>query len=467
MAVHNLYCDFGSGGGVRVTASHIFCKLFSIAALASLPTCRKSDSLYLRMMETVKSGSPAQLSENARVGSASDDLPPIPEFVHIADGHVIWRNAARPKLGQPVRIITWEILIQENDISVRADINEAGVMEEIDFREVRMRLNEILLSETMAEGAANWHQKRLHRSLYWQRTPDDDCQHLNPAKFDEETGIWSFSYSHGPRTPDHDMPLDGKAIRPVSNQMLIERHQERQWMAYAEKCLEWAKRLSLDPALADCLQNSRDICTARLLHYWRVPECRKLFTSSANFAILFCSPGILPELEDPANPCHENAIRLASLPPEKLLEHIGLPASDQILQLFKRIKGREIIPNLQLIRYTLNNPLAVRRLSETTCSIEITMLKLCGRKNFPINWHYFLQQCTNRPFIDPLLVRIDLLIDFFPYSFRGRQVRRAFRKIRNEEEFKKIFRIAFILRENRDMSLNFGARNPLINISNQ
>ncbi len=400
------------------------------------------------MIEIVKTRYSVKPTLNGEQGSASGDLPPMPEFVHIGDRNVIWRNSARPKPNEPVRIITWEIFLQEDKIIIHADLDQVGEMKKVDFPEVRMRLNEILISQKMAEAIANCHQVRLRRSLYWQRTPDDDCEHLNHPRFDGETGAWSFNYSISGKTPDPDMPLNDPAIRPASNQMLLERNEERQWLAYANKCLEWAGKLSLDPAFSECLRQSRDICTARLLLCWGIPECRELFTSSVNFAMLFCSPGLVAELDDPDNDYKETVKRLASLTPGKLLEQVALPGNNKAVELFKRIAPREIVPYMPLIRSTLNNPIAVQRLSETTCSIEITMLELCGRKYFPINWQYFRQQCTNRPFIDPLLVRIDFLIDFFPYNFKGRQVRRAFRRIRNPDEFEKIFRIAYILKKN-------------------
>ena len=54
-----------------------------------------------------------------------------------------------PPLGQPIRPITWDIRLQENEITVRADLDRQGEMRDVDFRKVRSRLNEVLLSESI------------------------------------------------------------------------------------------------------------------------------------------------------------------------------------------------------------------------------------------------------------------------------------------------------------------------------
>lgn len=417
-------------------------------------------------MEQTKLRPSSQLANSTEEDLLSVQLTPMPEFVHIADRHLIWRNSARPRAGQPVRIITWEICLQKNEITIRADLENAGEMQKVDFREVSKRLDEILISENIAEFNASWHQKRIRRSLYWQRTPDDGCEHMNPPKFNEDTGAWSFNYSLSHRTPDWDMSIDGDVIRPASNEMYMERHQERQWLAYADKQLEWARLLSLDPDFSECLEGTRDICSLRLLYYWQIPECRQLFTSSKNFTILFCTPGLLTEMDDIDDGAWKITVtRLSQLPRNELIGLIGLPPTDQVVQLFLRIKPREIIPHLSLIRQAFAKPIAIERLSETTCGIDEMMLSICQREDFPFHWPLFRELCCNGETCDPALSYIHYEIDFFLDGPIGRHVRKFYLNARSTEEIKSATRIARWYRRHWQGLFKPGVRDALGNLT--
>lgn len=378
--------------------------------------------------------------------AAPSPVPPRPEILHMDDRHLIWRATQRPAPGLPLSPITWDIQLRGNGITVRADLGREGDMRVVDFREVRGRLNEILLSEYLAQSVAT-HSERIRRSLYWQRTPDDGCSHLLPAEFDEATCWWMFSIVRSHHSLDWKLPLDGPILRPASNQMLLERREERQWAAYARQRLEWARKLSLDPDVAENILGSGQICRLRLFHYWQIPECRQLFISSQSFATLFCTPGLLTELDDTSDPpWKETVTRLARLPRREWMERIGLPLTRQAVRLFSRITPRVIGPHLSLIRQAFANPLALKRLSDTTCAIDEMMLRLCQYETFPLHWPLFRQLCRDRKTHDTSLSSIDQIIRFFGDDAIGRRMRQRFRWARSVEELKKVDRAAAWLR---------------------
>lgn len=386
----------------------------------------------------------ACLPENAPL---PDCQPQRPEFLHIDDRHLIWRATLRPAPGLPLRPITWDIQLRGNDITVRADLDRDGEMRDVDFREVRVRLNEVILSEYLAQSSVATHSERIRRSLYWQRCPDDDCSHLTPGKFDEATCWWLFGTTRSRQTIDWKFPLDGPVVRPASNQMLLERREERQWAAYARQRLKWARKLSLDPDVAENILGSGQICRLRLFHYWQIPECRQLFISSQSFATLFCTPGLLTELDDTSDPpWKETVTRLARLPRREWMERIGLPPTRQAVRLFSRITPRVIGPHLSLIRQAFANPLALKRLSDTTCGIDEMMLRLCQYETFPLHWPLFRQLCRDRKTHDISLSSIDQIIRFFGDDAIGRRMRQRFRWARSVEDLKKVDRAAAWLR---------------------
>ena len=386
----------------------------------------------------------ACLPENAPL---PDCQPQRPEFLHMDDRHLIWRAILRPAPGLPLRPITWDIQLRGNCITVRADLDRDGEMHDVDFREVRGRLNDVLVSESLAEGSITGHTKRIHRSLYWQRCSDDDCSHLTPAEFDETQSSWTFVTTMSRQTPDWRFPLDGPVVRPASNQMLLERWEERQWAAYARQRLEWARKLSLDPDVTENISGSGHICRLRLLHYWQIPECRQLFISSKSIATLFCTPGLMPELDDTCDfAWQETVTRLARLPRQEWMERLGLPTTNRAVRLFTRIIPRLIVPQLPLIRQAFANPLALKRLSDTTCAIDEMMLRLCQYEQFPLHWPLFRQLCRDRKTPDISLGGITHLLDFFPDDGIGHSVRQRFHQASSIEDLKSANRTARWLR---------------------
>lgn len=393
-------------------------------------------------MKRAKNRRPHQRAPRAAADPSAAQLPPRPEFLQMDDRHLIWRATLRPAPGLPLRPITWDLRFEENEVAVRADLDREGEMRDVDFREVRIRLNDVLLSEYLAQSVAT-HSERIRRSLYWQRTPDDGCSHLLPAKFDDAEAWWSFSIVRSHHSLDWNLPLDGPILRPASNQMLLERREERQWAAYARQRLEWARKLSLDPDVAENILGSGQICRLRLFHYWQIPECRQLFISSKSFTTLFCMPGLLPELDDTSDSAwQETVTRLARLPRRELMERIGLPPTRQAIRLFSRITPHVIGLHLPSIRQAFANPLALKRLSDTTCAIDEMMLRLCQPVEMPVRWSLFRQLCRVRKTSDFSLGGITQILDFFSNDSIGQRILRPFRKARSVEDLKKAFRTA-------------------------
>ena len=416
-------------------------------------------------MKRAKNRRPRQRAPRAAADPPPAQLPPRPEFLHIGDRHLIWRATLRPAPGVPFRPITWDLRFRENEVAVHADLDREGEMRDVDFREARGRLNEVLHSEYLANSYTAFHSNRLRRSLYWQRTPDDDSCHLSPAEFDEVNTWWLFGTSMSRQTPDWKFPLDGPVVRPASNQMLLERHEERHWAAYARQRLEWARKLSLDPDVSENLLGSGQICRLRLLHYRQIPECRQLFISSKSFTTLFCMPGLLPELDDVSDSAwQETATRLARLPRREWMERIGLPPTRQAARLFSRIEPGVIGPHLPLIRQAFANPLALKRLSDTTCAIDEMMLRLCQYETFPLHWPLFRQLCRKRRTPDYALSNIWRIFDFFQDDPIGQRIRKLYRRASCAENLTKANRTANWLRMHWHGLFQPGVQNGLENM---
>ena len=370
------------------------------------------------------------------------NCPPLrPVFLHMSDRHLIWRDTRRSSPGEPLRPITWEIRIGENEVNVRADLDREGSMRDIDFREVRGKINDVLLSVEVAKALGTLHTKRIRRSLYWQRSPDDDCCHLSPPEFDEVHG-WLFGTSLPISDSNRHFPLDGPAVRSASNQMYLERREERQWWAYTRRQLDWARSLSFDPDFSAALLVGH-ACRLRIMHYWRLPECRQLFSSSKQFTTLFCTPGFLPELDNTQNTDWLATVRhLARLPRRALMERLGLPPTRQVVRLFLRIAPRILCENLPLLREAFANPLARKRLSDTTCMIDEMMLRMCQPVEMAVRWPLFRQLCRADDVTRSRLSSVEYHSKFYGDTLIGQFFRRRFRRARCAEDLTRAYRMS-------------------------
>ncbi len=128
------------------------------------------------------------------------------------------------------------------------------------------------------------------------------------------------------------------------------------------------------------------------------------------------------------------------------MERIGLPPTRQAVRLFSRITPHVIGPHLPLIRKAFANPLALKRLSDTTCAIDEMMLRLCQYETFPLHWPLFRQLCRDRKTSDFSLGGITQFLDFFPDDGIGHRMRRRFRLARSVEDLNSAHRTARWLR---------------------
>jgi hypothetical protein len=85
--------------------------------------------------------------------SSPAQLPPRPEFLHMDDRPLIWRATLRSAPGLPLRPITWDLRFRESAVAVRVDLDREGEMHDVDFREVRGRLNDVIFPESFVEGS--------------------------------------------------------------------------------------------------------------------------------------------------------------------------------------------------------------------------------------------------------------------------------------------------------------------------
>jgi hypothetical protein len=123
-------------------------------------------------------------------------------------------------------------------MKIHADLDRQGVMRAVDFREVRCRLNEVLMSKSWAAGDLKLHRVRLRQSFHWQRNLAACDPHIPPVTYDAENG-WRFSTSKGCHNPIRGYPLDLPVLRPASNRMLLDRREERLWAAYRAELNRW------------------------------------------------------------------------------------------------------------------------------------------------------------------------------------------------------------------------------------
>jgi hypothetical protein len=156
----------------------------------------------------------------------------------------------------------------------------------------------------------------------------------------------------------------------------------------------------------------------------------------------------MPELDDTSDSAwQETATRLARLPRREWMARIGLPPTRQAVRLFTRIIPRLIVPQLPLIRQAFANPLALKRLSDTTCAIDEMMLRLCQYETFPLYWPLFRQLCRDREKCASSVSHINQIIQFFrDDDALSRRMRQRFRWARSVEDLKKVQRAAAWLR---------------------
>jgi hypothetical protein len=391
-------------------------------------------------------------------------LPPRPEFLKVAPGHVIWRNSIQPNPDQPFRQVTWDVRFLADRITIHADLAHEGEMRELDFREVKGKLDEIISSKKMAVDSVGWHMERIRQSVFWQRIPEPSGDHLDPPYFDGTIGSWSFALLQSKESANLRQWLDHPVLRRASNEMYLMRQEERQWLSYGRRNSEWADFLSLDEDMCRCFRPT--VCRMRLMHYWQIPECRQLFLSSENFTVLFCADGLLPVLEDLSDPdWRANATKLARLPRRELLALAGLPATKQAARLFLRIKTWDLAPNWPLIRQAFANPLALKRLSQTTCNINEMMLRLCQHEPFPFHWPLFRQLCRDRETPDIALRYIHETLNVIPDDLIGQRIRRSFRRARSADAIQKVTRLTRWYRANWSELFKPGAQDALDKLS--
>ena len=286
---------------------------------------------------------------NPRTNSAPppDPIPPRPEILHLNGRHLVWHSTQCPSPGETPRPITWDIRYSGNEttvdaMTIHADLDRQGVMRDVDFREVRGRLNEVLMSEPCAVGALKFHRVRLRQSLHWQRNLAACDPHIPPVTYDETNG-WRFSTSKGCHDPIRSYPLDLPLLRSASNRMLLDRCEERLWAAYRAELNRWAGNLALEVTLAVHLSPHEPVYGMRMVHYWRSPEYRQIRRSEPTFAVLFDTPGLLPELDDFMDSGWlETVTRLARPPRREWMERLGLPPTRLVVRLFSRLRPQRI-----------------------------------------------------------------------------------------------------------------------------
>jgi hypothetical protein len=281
----------------------------------------------------------------------------------------VWRASQRPGPAAPRRPVTWEIHDEGDALSLRADLEREGDMRGVDFREVNSRLNSVILTANDIQGGVPEHAKRLRQSLCWQRDLDAPDPHLPPVLYDELFGGWGFAYYYVPGT---DSTLTSPVLRPACERTMRERQEERRWAVYHGALYRWASGFGF--AVETGL--GIGICRARVLHYWRIRECRELFTSSPSFAAVFGAPGLLAELDDPRDAgWRETALRLARLPRREWMERLGLPPTRQVVRLFARLQSQLVATHLPHIREVFADPAARKQLSDTSCTIRDYLLE--------------------------------------------------------------------------------------------
>jgi hypothetical protein len=316
-----------------------------------------------------------------------------PEILHLDGSHLVWRDVQRPTPGTPRRPVTWDIRHHNESLVLRADLDRPGELREVDFREVRGRLNEVLVAGYDLAILLRHHRDRLRQSLLWQRNLAACDPHMPVPEFDEEAGGWKFGTSKWIDDPIRGYPLDLPVLRPSTNEIMADRREERLWIAYRSRLRRWAESLGFVTGL----HMRHQICRARIFHCWHIRECRELFTSAPPFATVFGTPGLVPELEDQADGhWRETVTRLARLPRREWMERLGLPPTRQTARLFARLEPHLVATELPLIRQVFADPVARQLLSDITTRIPDYLLRYFLIKPFPLRWSLVRQLCRAR-----------------------------------------------------------------------
>lgn len=369
---------------------------------------------------------------------------PHPEILHLNGRHLVWRATQRPSPGETPRPITWEVRHSGDDtiddpMTIHADLDREGVMRAVDFREVRGRLNEVLMSKPCAVFCLQVHRVRLRQSLHWQRNLAACDSHILPPTYDEMDG-WRFSTSKGCHDHIRSYPLDLPVLRPATNRMMLERREERLWAAYRAELNRWTHNLALEVMLAVHLPRHGPACGMRMVHYWRSPEYRQIKRNWPTYAALFDTPGLLPILDDPMDSgWFETVTRLARLPRREWMERLCLPPTRQVVRLFSRLQPELIPAALPLIRQVFADPIARKYLSHFTCRIECYMLRMLGQQPLPLRWPLLLKLCRTRRPGHMLLNLAEREIDFFGSEpLIGPRILASYRRARSFEDIEKI-----------------------------
>jgi hypothetical protein len=361
-----------------------------------------------------------------------DAAPMRPEILHLNGSHLVWRDTQRLTPEAPRRPVTWDIRFTNESLVLHADLDRQGDLRPVDFREVRGRLNEVLVPENDLDILLRYHRDRLRQSLHWQRKLAACDPHMPAPEYDEEAGAWTFSTSRSSGDPIRGNPLDLPVLRPATNEIMADRREERLWIAYRSRLRHWAESLGFDTGLP----MRHQICRARVFHYWPIRECRELFTSAPPFAAVFGALGLVPELDDPTDDhWRETATRLARLPRREWMERLGLPPTRQTARLFARLEPYLVATELPLIRQVFADPAARQLLSDITTRIPDYLLRYFLLKPLPLRWSLVRQLCRARSHPHWVISSAMWQMDFFRNEpLIGPRLLKLYRRARSHDD---------------------------------
>lgn len=364
--------------------------------------------------------------------------PIRPEILLLQSDTLIWR--AGPSEEHP----TWRIQIRDTSLHISIGSRNSGGFEPIDFREVKGRLNEVITHPYRAKSRTQDHIKRLHQSLHWQRNLDACDPHIPaPAYFGEDG--WSFGTSKGVRDPIRSgYPLDLPVLRQATEQMMLERREERLWAAYSRQKWLWAEKLRFDTKIP----TPSPICRARAWHYWQIHECRELFESSNAFLGVFCTPRLIPELENvAADRWPERAREMACLPRREWMDRLGLPPTQQCVKLFSRVRPELVSRKFDLVRHAFHDEAIIKKLSSTVCGIGEELLLILTEEPMPLKWALVRQLCGGSQTPHWVIGGAARHIDFFRNEpIIGPKILKLYRNAEDYDQIAMTSRLALTLR---------------------